>query len=712
MKKYLFLISVLIIFSSCENEKKSEKKSEMKFNYPTVKTVDSADVFYGTEVKDPYRWMENEADPDLKNWIVAENKLTKDFISKVKYRQQIFDRLKEVYNYERRSLPFWRGGKYLFYKNDGLQNQAVLYVQNSLDNEARILLDPNKLSDDGTVALSTTSVSKDGKYLAYAIAKSGSDWNEIFVKDIETNDTLEDHIKWVKFSGISWFKNGFFYSRYDEPAEGKELSSANTNQKVFYHKIGTKQADDQLIYEDPSVPTHGFGVSVSENDDYLILSEWEGTSGNALLFKDLTKKDAEFIRLNSNFDNDFSFVDYINGKLLIFTNYEAPNYKIIAVDPQNPAKENWTDFIPENKNVLQSISISPKNIILDYMADVKSKIEIYDYNGKYLQDIELPGIGSVNSISANKTDDFIFYQFSSYTSPGIIFKYNLNDNTNEEFYATKFEGVDLKEFIVEQVFYESKDGTKIPMFVVHKKGIALDGNNPTWLYAYGGFNISLTPSFDVRRILWLENGGVYAVANLRGGGEYGEDWHKQGTKMNKQNVFDDFIAAAEYLIAKKYTNSDLLAIQGGSNGGLLIGAVTNQRPDLFKVALPAVGVMDMLRYHLFTIGRAWSSDYGLVDDSEEMFRYLLGYSPLHTIKSDVEYPAVLVCTADHDDRVVPAHSFKYIAELQAKRPQNVNPLMIRIESKAGHGAGKPIEKQLDEWADLYAFTFYNMGLEL
>jgi len=690
---------------SCNNK-------TMKFDYPTAKTVDSSDVYYGTTVPDPYRWMENEADPDLKMWIDAQNKITDDFLAQIPYKQKIFDRLMEVYNYEKRSMPSKRGGKYLFYKNDGLQNQYVLYIQDSPESEAKVFLDPNTLSEDGTVALADASMSKDGKYFAYASAKSGSDWNEIYVMETETGKLLDDHIEWVKFSGISWYKDGFYYSSYDKPEEGKELSVANTNQKVYYHKIGTDQAEDVLIYKDETVPTHGFGAVVSEDERFLIISEWEGTSGNMLLFKDLSTPNSEFVRLNNNFDNDFSFIDNFGDNLLIMTNQNATNYKVLSVDSKNPQPENWIDLIPETENVLQSISITADKIFTIYMEDVKSKVEIRDYEGNFLKNIELPGIGSVGGISANKEDNFIFYQFSSYTIPGTIYKYNLDEETTEVFYTTKFEGVDLSQYVVEQVFYKSKDGTEIPMFIVHKKDIELNGQKPAWLYGYGGFNISLYPYFDVRRILWLENGGIYAVANLRGGGEYGEEWHKQGIKMNKQNVFDDCIAAAEYLINQKYTNPELLAIQGGSNGGLLVGAVVNQRPDLFKVALPAVGVMDMLRYHLFTIGRAWSSDYGLPEDSEEMFKYLYGYSPLHNIDATKEYPAVLVTTADHDDRVVPAHSFKYTATLQNKRPDNKNPLLIRIETKAGHGAGKPTEKILEEWADIYAFVFFNMGIEI
>lgn len=705
MKKYIFILSIFAVFAACKTE------TTMKYEYPIAKTVDSSSTFFGTTVLDPYRWMENEADSDLVAWIEDENKLTQDFLSQIPYRQQIFDRLEQIFNYEKITAPYKRGGKYFFYKNDGLQNQYVLFVQNDLQSDPRLLLDPNTLSTDGTVALSTTGVSKDGKYLAYAIARSGSDWNEIYVLDIETGEKLSDHIEWVKFSGISWYKNGFYYSRFDEPAQGSELSTANINQKIYYHELGTPQTDDVLIYSDPDNPTYGFGADVSDDQKYLIISVWQGTSGNMLLFKDLTNPDADFVQINFDFDSDYSFIDDINGKLLIMTNNNAPNYRIIAIDPNNPEKDNWIDLIPETKNVIQGVDITPNNIIIEYMEDVKSVLKIYDYEGNYQKDLQLPGIGSVAGISASKEDNFIFYKFSSYTTPGTIYKYNFVTDSTEIFYETQFAGLDLSKYVVEQVFYPSKDGTQIPMFLVHKKDIELNGQNPTWLYGYGGFNISLNPGFDVRRLLWLENGGVYAVANLRGGGEYGEDWHKQGIHQNKQNVFDDFISAAEYLIDQNYTNSDLLTIQGGSNGGLLIGACTNQRPDLFKVALPAVGVMDMLRYQLFTIGRAWSSDYGLATDSKEMFEYLYSYSPVHNVDATKEYPAILVTTADHDDRVVPAHSFKYIATLQAARPNNINPLLIRIETKAGHGAGKPTEKILQEWADLYAFTFFNLGIE-
>ncbi|MEA3450840.1 MAG: prolyl oligopeptidase family serine peptidase, partial [Bacteroidota bacterium] len=692
------------LLGACKNS------NQMKLDYPKTKTVDVSEDFFGTEVPDPYKWMENESDTDLVAWIKAENIITQKYLSQISFKQDIYDHLKEIYNYERRSVPYKRGEKYFYYKNDGLQNQAVLYVMDSLGAEPQILLDPNQLSDDGTVALATTAISKDGKYLAYAIARSGSDWNEIYVKNIETGQLLTDHIEWVKFSGISWYKDGFFYSRYDEPVDGTELSSTNENQRVYYHKIGNPQNGDIIIYEDISVPSHGFSASVSDDEKYLFINEWKGTSGSIIYFKDI-EKNGEFVKLNDNFDYDYNIIKHIDGKLLIKTNYNAPNYKVFAVDPNNPELENWVDFLPETDDVLESISFGKEKIIVEYMHDVKSVLKIYDFNAKFIADVELPGIGNVSSVSANKDDNFFLYKFSSFTTPGNIIKFSFEDNSIETYYSTKFDGIDLDKFVVEQIFYESKDGTKIPMFLIHKKDIKLDGKNPTWLYAYGGFNISITPYFDVRKLPWLENGGVYAIANIRGGGEYGEKWHKQGILDKKQNVFDDFIAAGEYLIEKKYTNSDLLAIQGGSNGGLLVGAVVNQRPDLVKVALPAVGVMDMLHFQNFTIGRAWASDYGMATDSKEMFDYIYKYSPLHNIDADKEYPAVMVTTADHDDRVVPAHSFKYIATLQNARPNNSNPLLIRIETKAGHGAGKPTEKILEEVADIYAFVFYNMEIK-
>jgi len=706
MKKIILVLLPLFFIMACKNKQ--------SFMYPITKTVDSVEDFFGTQVPDPYQWMENEDDPALKKWIEDENYLTETYLSKIPYRQKIKDRLSKIYNYEKVSAPFKKGGKYFFYKNDGLQNQYVLFVKDNLDDSARVLIDPNTLSEDGTVALSTTAVSKDGKYIAYSIAKSGSDWNEIFVKEIETGKILDDHLLWVKFSGISWYKDGFFYSRFDEPVKGTELTVSNTNQKVFYHKVNTDQSQDILVYKDANHPTYGFGADVSSDEQYIFLNVWKGTSGNIVYFAKLTDDLAnlQFTKLNNSFDYDYVVIDEKDGKLLINTNKDAPNYKIVQVDVNNSEESNWVDLIPESDDVLVNVKLCSDYIITTYLHDVKGLIKLFDYNGKYVKDIKMPGIGSIVSLSANNEDNFFFYKFSSYTIPGTIYKYDFSTNETSVFYETKFSGIDLSNYTVEQVFYKSKDGTKIPMFLVHKKNIELNGQNPVWLYGYGGFNISLTPYFDVKRLIWLENGGIFAVANLRGGGEYGEKWHKAGMLMNKQNVFDDFIAAAEYLIDKKYTNSDKLVIEGRSNGGLLIGAVLNQHPDLFKVAFPGVGVMDMLHYWKFTIGRAWASDYGLPTESKEMFEYIYKYSPYHNIKKGKVYPSIMVNTADHDDRVVPAHSFKYIARLQSICKDNPNPLFIRIDTKAGHGGGKPTSKIIDEWTDMYSFAFYNLGITI
>jgi len=708
MKKLSPIIIALLFLFACNTD--SNKQKTMKYEYPQTKKVDTVDNYFGTEVADPYRWLEDDNSEETKAWVVEQNKLTYSYLDSIPFRDKIKNRITEIYNYERYSTPFKKGEKYFFFKNDGLQSQSVFYIQDDLESEATVLLDPNKLSEDGTVALSDISISKDGKYLAYSIARSGSDWNEIFVKNIETGETLDDHIMWVKFSGISWYKDGFFYSRYAEPKQGEELTTKNENQKVYYHKIGDQQVTDKLTFENPANPKRGYGASVSEDEKLLILSEWESTSGNGLYYKELDKENAEVINLFTGFDNDYNFVDYIDGKILIQTNLNAPKYKLISIDIKNGGTaETAKDIIPEKENVLSSCGIGNNKIVANYMQDAHSKVEIYNLEGKFVQELELPSLGTIGGFSMEKDENIAFYKFTSFTIPGITYRYNFDENTSEIFRKPEID-IDLTQYETKQVFYPSKDGTKIPMFIVHKKGITLDGNNPTLLYGYGGFNISLTPSFSVTRMIWLENGGVLAVANLRGGGEYGEEWHKAGTLLNKQNVFDDFIAAAEYLISEKYTSSQRLAIQGGSNGGLLIGAVTNQRPELFKVALPAVGVLDMLRYHLFTIGAAWATDYGLSSE-EEHFNNLYKYSPLHNIKEGVDYPAVMVTTGDHDDRVVPAHSFKYIATLQAKHT-GTNPVMIRIETKAGHGAGKPTAKVIEEAADIYSFIFFNMGIEL
>ncbi|NOZ33808.1 MAG: S9 family peptidase [Chlorobi bacterium] len=700
--KYLFSVCsiFLILISSC-NQKDVKQK---RLNYPETRKDTVVDNYFGTKVADPYRWLEDDNSAETKAWVDSQNKVTFNYLHKIPFRQKIIDRLTEILNYERYSTPFKKAGKYFYFKNNGLQNQSVMYMQDSLNAEPKIILDPNKLSEDGTVALSGLGISKDGKYLAYSVARGGSDWNEIYVKNIKTGTLLDDKINWVKFSGISWQGNGFYYSRYPEPSDDKVLTKANKFQKVYYHKIGTLQKDDKIIFEDSKHPNRMFGAKVTDDETYLIISFSETTSGNGLYFKDL-KSNSDFKLIADGFDYDYSVVDDIDGKFLIQTNENAPRYKLITYNIITGEK---TDIIPEKEEVLRSINIGGNKLIASYMQDAKSKVLIYDFDGKNETELKLPGIGTMRDFSSEKGDNTAFYSFTSYTFPSVIFKYDIKNGKSEIYRKPNIKGINFDDYVTEQIFYTSKDGTKIPMFITHKKGIKLDGNNPTLLYAYGGFNISITPRFSVTRMIWLENGGVYAVANIRGGGEYGEEWHKAGTLKNKQNVFDDFVAAAEYLINKKYTSPKKLVIEGGSNGGLLMGAVTNQHPELFAVTLAHVGVMDMLRYQYFTIGRAWSADYGLSEDST-MFQYLYKYSPIHNIKEGVEYPAVLVLTADHDDRVVPAHSFKYIATLQAKYKGN-HPTLIRIEKKAGHGAGKPIAKQIEESADIYAFAFKNIGV--
>lgn len=701
MRNLIIILVIIMLFSCKENS---------KFNYPETKKDDVTDNYFGKKVSDPYRWLENDVSQETKKWVDEQNKVTFDYLHKIPFRQKIINRLTKIYNYERYSIPFKEGGKYFYYKNDGLQNQSVLYTMKKIDEMPVELLDPNKLSKDGTVALSGVSVSKNGKYLAYSISRGGSDWTEIYVKNIGTGKELKDHINWVKFSNITWYKNGFYYGRFPEPEKNQKLTNANINYKIYYHKLGTEQKNDKLVYENKENPRRTYGVSISKDEKYLFLYEQETTSGNGLYFKDLKNKKSDFIKLASGFDYDYSLIDHNNGKFLIKTNDNAPKYKLVEIDVKNYKKENWKDLIPEQKNVLSSCRLGGDKIIVSYMQDAQSKVFFFDYSGKKTGELALPGIGSTSSFYSKKGENTAFYSFNSYTVPSAVYELDIEKNKSKIFRQPKLEGINFDAFVTKQIFYKSKDGTKIPMFITHKKGIKLDGNNPTLLYGYGGFNISLTPNFSVIRMIWLENGGVYAVANIRGGGEYGADWHKAGTLKQKQNVFDDFISAGEFLISNKYTNKSKLAIEGGSNGGLLVGAVTNQRPDLFAVAIPHVGVLDMLRYQYFTIGEAWKSDYGLSSD-ENMFEYLYNYSPLHNIKENVDYPAVLVITADHDDRVVPAHSFKYIATLQEKYKGN-NPVMIRIGKKAGHGAGKPISKRIEEAADIYSFIYKNMNVNI
>jgi prolyl oligopeptidase len=681
--------------------------SYSQLNYPTTKKGDVVDDYYGTKVADPYRWLEDDNSEETKSWVNQQNDVTNSYLSKIPFRDKIKTRFAELYNYPKYSSPFKGGDNYFFFKNDGLQNQSVLYIQKSLESQPEIFLDPNKLSSDGTVSLTTLAISKDGKYFAYGTASGGSDWNEFFVMEVSTKKILDDHLKWIKFSGISWKDDGFYYHRFPEPEKGAELSKANQFGQVYYHKLGTKQSEDILVYDDKNNPTRYFGVSTTEDERFLSISFAEGTNNNGLLVKDLSQSNSQFVTIVGNLDNNYNVVDNIDDKLLIQTDYKAPNYRLILVDPKNPDEKNWVELLPEARNVLQGVSFIGGKMVVNYLKDASSHVYLYETNGKLIEEIKLPSVGTVGGYNGKKDDNIAFYTFTSFTYPSTIFKFDVNSRKSTMFRRPEL-NFDFDNYETKQIFYKSKDGTKVPMFIVHKKGLKLDGNNPVYLYGYGGFNASMTPGFSVARLILLENGVVFAMANIRGGGEYGEAWHEAGTKLKKQNVFDDFIAAAEYLVNEGYSSSKKIAIAGGSNGGLLVGAVANQRPDLFKVALPAVGVMDMLRFHKFTIGYAWVSDYGSSENEEE-FKYIYKYSPIHNIKSGVEYPATLVTTADHDDRVVPAHSFKYIATLQEKHKGN-NPVLIRIETKAGHGAGKPTSKIIEEVADIYSFVFQNLGI--
>lgn len=696
------LLSVFMV-TSCQMEKKSP------YTYPQTPKVDTVDVYFGHQVADPYRWLEDDRSAETEAWVKEQNAVTFSYLETVPFREKIKNRLTEIWNYPRITAPWKAGGRYFFAKNDGLQNQYVYYKQETLDSEPQLFLDPNKLSDDGTVALNTFSVSNDGKYLGYGISRGGSDWREFYVRDIETGKDLEDHLQWIKFSGISWFKDGFFYGRFPAPEQGDELKGENKFSKIYYHKVGMAQEEDKLVFEDNEHPDWSFYPGVTDDEKYMVISVMESTSGNALYFKDLTKRNSEIVKVIEDFENDFNVIDHYDGYLWVMTNYQAPKYKVIKIDVNNPARENWVDLIPEDENsVLSNISLVGGKVFANYKKDARSVIKTFDTDGLYLYDVEMPSVGTVSGFSGKPEDEITFYTFQSYTYPSVVYKYDIKNNKSELYSETEIY-FEIENYETKQVFYTSKDGTKVPMFIVHKKGLELDGNNPAWLYGYGGFNASMNPYFDIRRLVWLENGGVFAVANLRGGGEYGEKWHTAGTLMNKQNVFDDFIAAGHFLVDNGYTKPEILAAQGGSNGGLLIGAVINQAPQLFRVAYPQVGVLDMLRYQKFTIGRYWASDYGTSEDNEEMFKYLYAYSPMHNINGDLPYPAVMVTTADHDDRVVPAHSFKYIATLQ-EHYKGVRPVMIRIETDAGHGAGKPTSKVIEEWTDMYSFAFDQMGI--
>jgi prolyl oligopeptidase len=668
----------------------------------------TTDYYFGIEVKDPYRWLEDDRSVETSEWVKAQNKITEAYLSKIPFRNILKDRLKELNNYAKQGVPFIKNGHYFFFRNEGLQNQSILYYQHSPSEEAEILLDPNALSSDGTVALTTISISNDGKYLGYSIARNGSDWNEILVLDIERRETLSDRICWSKFSNIAWQDNGFYYSAYDAPTEGKEYSSQNQFHKIYFHEIGSLQSEDRLVYTNSANPFRNCTAVVSDDEYFLFISESESTSGNSLSFKNLKDETTPTIPLAIGFDYEYEFIDHIDNKLYILTNWKAPKQRLMEIDPQKPSIENWKEVLPEANEVLESVTIIDGTILAIYLKDAAHQAVAYNLEGIKRFEIELPGIGSLSGFSCNKKGAEAYYQFSSYSFPPTTYRLNVKENRSELYYQAQV-AFQPNDYSSEQVFYTSKDGTKIPLTLTYKKGISKNGANPVMLYGYGGFNISLIPNFNVVIIPFLENGGIYAVANVRGGGEYGEEWHQAGTQLQKQNVFDDFIAAAEYLISEGYTCSKQLAINGRSNGGLLVGTCMTQRPDLFTVAIPEVGVLDMLRYHLFTIGWAWASDYGTSADDEKMFQYLKRYSPIHNIEKGNKHPATLVMTGDHDDRVVPAHSFKFAATLQ-KATQGTTPAFIRIDCNAGHGAGKPIDKTIAAQADLWSFVMHELGM--
>ena len=706
MKKTFSGIFALAVLASCNNSK-SEK--EITLNYPETKKVDTVTDYFGTEVKDPYRWLEDDRSEETEKWVKAQNGVTFDYLNSIPYKKELEERLSEIWNYEKIGAPFKEGDYTYFYKNDGLQNQYVVYRKKGDDGETETFLDPNKFSEDGTTSLAGLSFSKDGSKAAYAISEGGSDWRKVIVIDTENKERIEDTIQNVKFSGISWKGNeGFYYSSYEKP-EGSELSAKTDQHRLFYHKLGTPQNEDQIIFGDSEAQKHRYvSGSVSEDDRFLFISARNSTSGGKLFMKDLSKENSELVSILDHEDSDTYVIENEGSKLFIVTNLEAPNRKVVTVDAANPGPENWEDFIPETKNVL-SPSTGGGYFFARYMVDAVSEVKQYDYKGELVREVELPGVGSAGGFGTKKENKELYYSFTNYVTPGTIYKYNIEEGTSEVYNKPNIK-FNPEDYESKQVFYTSKDGTKVPMIITHKKGLELNGKNPTILYGYGGFNVSLTPSFNTANAIWMEQGGVYAVPNLRGGGEYGKEWHDAGIKLKKQNVFDDFIAAAEYLIEENYTSSDYLAIRGGSNGGLLVGATMTQRPDLMQVALPAVGVLDMLRYHTFTAGAGWAYDYGTSQDSKEMFEYLYNYSPIHNVEEGTEYPATLITTGDHDDRVVPAHSFKFAAELQEKQAGN-NPTLIRIETKAGHGAGKPTSMIIEEYADIFGFTLYNMGFE-
>ncbi|TVQ67365.1 MAG: S9 family peptidase [Balneolaceae bacterium] len=702
----LSILIFMILFAGCKQTDTSEvtRDTAVLLDYPETRKGDVTDLYFGTEVADPYRWLEDDLSEETAEWVRQQNEVTFGFLDQIPFRDQIRERLTEQWNYERVSSPVKHGDYYYFYRNDGLQNHSVLFRRASAEAEPEIFLDPNTFSEDGTTSLAGVSFTKDGSLAAYAISEGGSDWRKIIVIDTESFEEVGDTLVDVKFSGISWYKNeGFFYSSYEQP-DGSQLSAMTDQHKLYFHRIGTPQREDQLVFGGEKTPRRYIGGGITEDESLLVISAAVSTTGNELYI--MVPGSEDIVTVVDNFDHNHSLIDTHNGYLYIYTNLDAPNYRLVRTPATTPQPEYWVDVIPETGNVL-SVSRGGGSLFANYLVDVQTEIHQFDYDGNLIRQVELPAIGTAGGFSARKEDSSLFYTFTSFTYPSTIFEYSIETGESLLYWNPAID-FNPDDYVTEQVFYESKDGTRIPMFITYKKGLEMDGSNPTYLYAYGGFNVSLRPSFSIARLIWLENGGIYAQPNIRGGGEYGREWHLAGTKLNRQNVFDDFIAAAEYLIDSGYTSSEKLAISGGSNGGLLVGAVMNQRPELFSVAFPAVGVLDMLRYHTFTAGAGWAFDYGTSEESEEMFRYLKGYSPVHNVREGTVYPSTMITTADHDDRVVPAHSFKFAAELQSKHAGE-NPVLIRVETRAGHGAGRTTESVISEWTDKYAFAWFMMG---
>ncbi len=703
--KNIAVVLTILLFAACETKK---ERNPIIVNYPVTAKADSSNTYFGTEVKDPYKWLEDDRSEETEAWVKTQNQTTFGYLDSIPFRKDLRNRLEKLWNYEKLGSPFKEGTYTYFYKNDGLQNQYVVYRQKG-DEEAEVFLDPNKFSEDGTTSLAGLSFTKDGSLATYMISEGGSDWRKAIIIDTETREQVEDTLVDIKFSGISWKgTEGFYYSSYDKP-KGSKLSAKTDQHKLYYHKLGTPQTSDKVIFGGTAAEKHRYvGGYLTEDERYLIITASISTSGNKLYLKDLENPNKPLVTILDHADSDTYVMDNEGSKLFLVTNLNAPNKKIVVADASNPGSENWKDFIPETENVLTAGS-GGGYFFAEYMVDAISKVLQYDFDGNLVREVKLPGVGSAGGFGGKRDDKEFYFYFTNYNTPNSSFKYNVASGEYTQYWKPEID-FNPSDYESTQIFYSSKDGTKIPMIITHKKGVSLNGKNPTILYSYGGFNVSLTPSFSIANAVWMEQGGVYAVPNLRGGGEYGKKWHDAGTKMQKQNVFDDFIAAAEYLIENKYTSSNYLAIRGGSNGGLLVGATMTQRPDLMKVALPAVGVMDMLRYHTFTSGAGWAYDYGTAEDSKEMFEYLKGYSPVHNVKAGLSYPATLVTTGDHDDRVVPAHSFKFAAELQEKQAGD-NPTLIRIETNAGHGAGTPVSKTIDQYADIYGFTLFNMGYD-